>query len=69
MSIGKELSKKEKLIGYQENKDRKGGEPFGWYFAEVEGETQKIEDWTMLGGKNYRFLLEPTKDKVATKGD
>lgn len=47
------------LVDYQENKERKGGEPFGWYIVEVGRETQKIEDWAMLGGKNFRFLLEP----------
>ena len=51
-----------KLVAYEENRQRSGGEPFGWYLVEVEGETQRIEDWTIMGGQNYRFVLGLSHD-------
>lgn len=47
------------LVGYEKVEDRKGGEPYGTYVIQVNGEAQGIKDWGMFTAGAFRFLVKP----------
>ncbi len=51
------------LVGYEKTEDRKGGEPYGAFVIETDGEVQKIKDWGFTTG-GFRFVLRPPESET-----